>query len=236
MGRIMNPAGRGVVLSDVWRRAAAAWAPKATVDVINNPTHADYQQPHPTRAPASPPTVLYLGRIIPSKGIYDLLDAIPLIVSAYGDVRFRVAGNGETEAFLDACGRKGLDRYVDFLGWADEQTKRDAFASATLLVHPTHYEGFGRAIVEAMAASLPIVATRVGAIIDIVHDGENGLLVEPGDPAALATAVVTLLSDAGRRQSMAQANRAKAVERYSSSTIVDHWSKLYHALGAGDRT
>jgi glycosyltransferase involved in cell wall biosynthesis len=99
-----------------------------------------------------------------------------------------------------------------------------------LFVCPSLYEGFGIAIVEAMAAGRPVVASNTGGIPEIVADGDTGLLVPPGNPTALAEAIASLLSDPARARAMGARGRQRVRERFLVETAVQRHQKLYESL------
>lgn len=235
IGRVLAWANRVVLLSEVWCAEAREWAPRALVRVIHNPARIDLLSQNAGRRGEAPPIVLYLGRIIAAKGVYDLLDAVPSILEELPEVEFWIAGNGEVEEFRQACRDRNLEGKVHFLGWLDEDRKQQVLREVTLLAQPSHYEGFGRSVVEAMAAGLPVVATTAGALPDIVSSSDHGLLVEPRNAAALARAILTLLGDVNARARMSQANRARAERLYAADRIVQQWSRLYRELSPGQR-
>jgi starch synthase len=100
-------------------------------------------------------------------------------------------------------------------------------SQAELLVHPARWEGFGLAILEAMLSGLPIVASRVSSIPELVADGETGLLVPPDDPAALAAAAQELLTDRERAVRLGIAGRKRAEERFSVARMAERTVEVY---------
>jgi glycosyltransferase involved in cell wall biosynthesis len=102
-----------------------------------------------------------------------------------------------------------------------------------VFVLPSAYEGFGISIIEAMAAGRPVVATAVGGIPDIVVHGETGLLVPPADPAALASAVDTLLTNPRKAATFGARGRERASERFSIEAVVRRHAELYESLLVG---
>jgi glycosyltransferase involved in cell wall biosynthesis len=117
---------------------------------------------------------------------------------------------------------------VEFLGWRDDVEallhRWDVF------VMPSLEEGFGIAALEAMAAGLPVVATAVGGIPELVKDGETGWLVPPADPQALAGRLRSLLRDSGLRQAMGIAGHSRAQDHFSMDRMVENVSKIYDGI------
>ncbi len=121
-------------------------------------------------------------------------------------------GNAYTAALLDAIDRHGLRERVKFMG---HQSPTEVMRALDVLVHPTGQESFGRIAVEAMAAGLPVVGANQGGVAEIVRDGETGFAITPGDCAAMARAMETLVRDANLRQTLGQRGRQIAEKEYS---------------------
>jgi glycosyltransferase involved in cell wall biosynthesis len=102
-----------------------------------------------------------------------------------------------------------------------------------LAVPSTSPEPFGRTILEAMASGTPVIATAHGGPLDIIEDGETGLLVPPGDPAALAVAIIQMAEEPGWRERMGEAGRAEVVEKYTTDKYVDRVLEVYGEVMGG---
>jgi glycosyltransferase involved in cell wall biosynthesis len=170
----------------------------------------------------TPVKIGYLGWIEETKGVTDLLEACRLLCSTDGvPVRLMIAGRGTA---LTKCERfvrsNGLASNVEFLGWVSGEKKVKFFREIDVFVLPSHFEGLPNAVIEAMAAGLPVVVTRVGGLPDVVEHGKDGLIVEPKDPLALRDAMSSLLKDVGLRASLGRAARIKA-ERFNVERAVD---------------
>jgi len=177
--------------------------------------------------------VLSTGRLVPVKGYQYLIEAIGKLRAGGSSAILLIAGDGPERAVLEAqADRIGVGDGVRFLGWrADVATLLagvDAFALATL------GEGFGLAILEAMAQRLPVVATRVVAVPEIVEDGATGLLVPPRDPAALAEALLTLERDPELCRRFASAGHRRVLDHFSVARMVRDTERVYaDVFGAG---
>jgi len=155
------------------------------------------------------PLVVYAGRVSFEKRVDVLADAA--VALAAEDVRFAVVGEGP--ALPDLKERlKGTETV--FTGFLQGDELSEAYASGDVFAFPSTSETLGFAALEAMAAGVPVVAAAAGGIPHIVKDGENGVLVAPGDAHALAAGIRRLLADEGRRERLARAGRADA-ERWS---------------------
>lgn len=189
----------------------------------------------PNAAPTPPPQVpmpeadrvLYLGGFEdPAKGGAELVRALPLLSSA-GDPAPRVvlAGPGEPPAEL----RASANGHVEWRGWLSEAQKRSALEQAAVVVLPSRSEGLPIVLLEAMGYRRAIVATRVGGMPEVITDGVDGLLVPPGDPQALADALLTLVRDPTRARVLGGAAHAR-VATMSEDAFVERLDALYREL------
>jgi glycosyltransferase involved in cell wall biosynthesis len=121
--------------------------------------------------------------------------------------------------------RLGLDRSVRFLGLHEDV--EGVLAAADVLVHPSLEEGFSNAILEAMGASLPVIATRVGGNPEAVEDGVTGLLVPPRDSPALARATIGVLADPARASALGAAGRRRVEQEFTLSRMVARYEQVY---------
>lgn len=177
-------------------------------------------------AQARPLTVAYLGALFRPKGFIELLRAAALLRDEEPELRFVFAGpwvsDEERAEATELVAREGLGSIVSFPGVVSGEAKRDFLREADIFVFPgIQAEGLPLVILEAMAASLPVVSTPVGAIPDAVIDGETGLIVPPGDPAALAAAIRRLASDASLRERMGRAGRERFLAKFTDQRCAE---------------
>jgi glycosyltransferase involved in cell wall biosynthesis len=165
-------------------------------------------------AEAEPPEVLYAGRLSEEKGVLEL-------VHATRGMRLVVAGDGPLRA-----------RVPGARGFVPHDELQRLYARAAVVACPSQREGFGVACLEAMAHGRPVVAAAVGGLLDLVVDGETGLVVPPRDPGALRGALERLLADPELRRSYGAAGRKRAAERFSWDGVTDATIAAYaEALG-----
>ena len=214
---------RVIALSTSWKPAIEDAIPDARVEVIPNPVTIP---PWTPQLAAATPRVLFLGVIRPEKGVYELLAAWPRVVAAIPGARLVMAGSGEIERARLVARELGIADSVDFPGWVGPQDKARLLEKASVLVLPSHFEALPMAVLEGMAAGLPIVATRVGAIPDAVGP-DAGILVPPRDPAALEEALAAVLSDDPRRIAMGAAARLRASAAYAADIVVPSIERLW---------
>jgi glycosyltransferase involved in cell wall biosynthesis len=210
---IFEHAARVIVLGQMWRDVVAAAAPAAVgrIVVIPNATEAP-RLPRATSADGI--HILFLGRIGARKGVPQLVEALSRMTAVPG-WRATLAGDGDVEATRQAVLKLGLTSRVSITGWIDAEGVEKLLATADMLALPSFAENLPVSVVEAMAAGLAVVATPVGAVEDIVIDGESGLLVPPGDVDALAAALTRLVIDPELRTRLGATARAVHRERLS---------------------
>jgi glycosyltransferase involved in cell wall biosynthesis len=221
-------AQRVIALSPAWREPIATAVPEARIDVIPNPVAIPTWNAH---AAPRRPVALFLGVVRAEKGVYDLLAAWPRVLARLPEAQLVIAGSGEVERARALAQETGFGSSVEFPGWVGPEEKARLLAKASTLVLPSHFEALPMAVLEGMAAGLPIVATRVGAIPDAVGEGA-GLLVEPQDPEALAQALVTALGDGAARIAMGATARLRARETYSAETVVPALERIWAGLAS----
>ncbi|HEV2054416.1 MAG TPA: glycosyltransferase family 4 protein [Methylomirabilota bacterium] len=169
------------------------------------------------------------GRLVRLKGHADLLRAAALLRPGWPALRVEIAGEGpERPALQDEARRLGLESQVTFLGWQTDMGA--ALARWDVLVQPSLDEGFGLAALEAMAAGLPVVATRVGGLPEVVEEGSTGLLVASADPSSLATALERLLRNPDLGSAMGAAGRERARAHFSVERMVTSIAEIYASL------
>lgn len=140
--------------------------------------------------------ILFVGTNMQRKGLPTLIKAAPIIISQFTEVEFLIIGEDKSIPVLQKlCRELNVERNFQFLGWKSQSELMDDYARADLFVLPSLTEALGVALLEAMAAGLPVIGSNVGGIPEIIKHGENGLLVSPDHPAELAQAVLRILSD-----------------------------------------
>ena len=173
-----------------------------------------------------------VGRLTPVKNHQLFLAAATALLAVRPDVHFLVVGDGELGPRLRVvAGRLGLSGRVTFTGWRHDLAR--IYADLDVLVSCSKSEGTPFAIIEAMAAECPVVATAVGGVPDLVEDRVTGLLVPPGQPAPLAAALLQLVSDPGFAQALARSAAARARVRFSAARLASDMDSLYSELLRG---
>ena len=208
---LLRPAAAVICVSETLATAVRA----AGLDTIVIPNGV--RIPDQVGPPAEPPEVLYVGRLSPEKNIDTLLEAA-------GDLNLVVAGDGPLR-----------ERVPNALGAVPHPEVERLLERASVVVAPCEREGFGLAAAEALAFGRPVVAAAGGALLDLVTDGETGLLVPPRDAPALRAAVERLLRDPELRERLGRAGRAFARERFGWNAVIERTLEVYRDALASAR-
>ena len=180
---------------------------------------------------ASAPLVVSISVLRPEKRLDVLVRAAHLVHATHPDARFLIVGDGpERNALTALVGQLALEEVVIFTGHRSDVG--DVLAASDVAASSSAVEGSPLALMEAMGAGKPVVATRVGGVPDIVRDGVEGLLVQSRDPEALAGAIVTLLRDPRLRERMSAAGRERQRTEFDIHVMVTRLEALYESLFA----
>ena len=175
------------------------------------------------------PLIVAVGRLQRPKGYPILLRALPRVLAALPRVRVKVAGEGEQREELESLrAEMRLGEVVEFAGFVRDVP--GLLGQASLFVMPSLWEALPLALLEAVAAGVPVVASAVGAIPEVISDGETGWLVPPGDPEALAAAIVEALRSPAEATKRAEKAFEVVRSKYSVDAMVDAVEHLYEEL------
>lgn len=229
--RTLEGATTVIALSEDRRAYLARIVPAARVVVIPNMVDAAAVQAgiERSRVARSSSHILFLGEIGSRKGIYDLVCALAQVAVAHPEARLVACGSGEIEEVRRLARELGVEERLVLPGWVAGEAKARLLAEAALYVLPSYHENLPMSILEAMAAGLPVVSTRVGGIPDAVRHGAEGFLTAPGTPQALAQHIVKLLGDRELRGRMGESGRRRAMKRFSPAAVLALLEELYGA-------
>jgi glycosyltransferase involved in cell wall biosynthesis len=159
--------------------------------------------------------LLFVGRLANVKGVPVLLKALSAISKDRPELTLSIAGDGPDRAGLEAQAKQlGIAQNVKFLGYQSQSQVRELLQQTDVFVLPSFAEGVPVVLMEAMAAGVPVVTTRIAGVPELVDDGVSGILTPPGDEVALGSAIATLLDDPTRRATMGEAGREKVAAEF----------------------
>jgi glycosyltransferase involved in cell wall biosynthesis len=191
--------------------------------------HYGIQPGRPPQAYDGPPRLLCVGRLIPIKGHLVLLRAFAAAHREVPELELRVAGRGPLHpALRSLIAELGLEPHVRMLGQVSPIQK--AIEDVGVVVVPSLGEGFGMVALEAMERARPVIASAVGGLVDIVRDGEDGILVPAGEVEPLAQAILELVSEPARGARLGAKGREHALRWFQDSRSLDRTEILYRSL------
>ncbi len=249
--RSWGTARTAIVQTERLRDVLAAAAPHVETVVVPNGLDAD-QFPAKQSYETARPRLLFVGHLTFSKGFHDLMRAFRELRKRHPDVTLVCAGERPTpeKSFADFLPSTLRDDYlarrheicreieafldhgegVEYAGVVSGDTKRRLFESADVFVLPSYAEGFSMALLEAMFHGLPAVVARSGGLVDVVREGENGLLVDAGDVAQLTAALEQLVTSTARRELLGRTNAREARERYALEDVARKLTRVLLGL------
>lgn len=237
---VLDNAGVRIALTEDMKSAMRAMTKK---EVIVIPNGIDIQDAKISRDAARarlgmPPgekIIIFVGRLHPDKGLKYLIDAFAQVVREYPPAKLYIVGDGPEKQSLEAqASGSGVGNGIVFTGAVENEKVPLYLVAADVFVLPSVSEGFPVAMLEAMAAGLPVVTTDVRGLTEIVKDGENGLVVGPRNPDAIADRLLTLMRDDALRAVMSGNNREKAGE-YSWENVALQVENAYATARCRDR-
>ncbi|MDO9197474.1 glycosyltransferase family 4 protein [Rhodoferax sp.] len=204
--------------------------PGAVVQVMPNPIDLRAgAASHAKRAPC----VLFLGRLEREKGVFDLVRAVAAIAHQVPGIRLTLCGAGSAGGDVEQLAiQNGIGHLVDFPGWVDGEVKADLLRRAGVFVLPSYAEGMPMAVLEAMAARTPVVASRVGAVANMLEDGASGFIVEPGNVAMLGDAILAALTDGKTTHLMTERAAVRVRTLYAADVVIERLRQRYSELSA----
>jgi glycosyltransferase involved in cell wall biosynthesis len=236
-GSLWRLVNGGIAISDSLRQflIRTEFAPPSKVTTVHyglDPTSIHFDPDARQKLWAElniPPDAMLLGslcRLTAQKGLTYAIEALRQISTDFPNTHYVIAGEGELLVELSQQAEQaGLKNRVHFLGWRPDA--RDLLSAFDVFLIPSLWEGFGLVALEAMAASVPILASRVSALPEIVVDGETGYLVSPSDPLALAEKLRLLLSDRPSARQLGKAGRHRLEQVFSVDRMVDAILAVY---------
>ena len=231
--RVLQPLRR-----DILKHAQAVCAPSqglkelsektdpVSVQVVPNGINTDLFRPDPERR-SKVPTLLSVGRLHAQKNVGYLLNLVSAI-KGKTQIRAQIIGDGPERSNLEATAAAlRITDCVQFSGWLSREAVREAYQSATFLVHASSYEGMSNVILEALASGLPVVASQIPGNTELIQDGANGFLFDPAsNPAQLADRISPLFQDQTNWGRLSAAARATIENQFSWNRAADLYKKL----------
>jgi glycosyltransferase involved in cell wall biosynthesis len=235
--RVFARADAIVVLGDYWRDFVARFydmRPEGFHVVANGV--ADFAPDAPlARGQDAPVQLLFAGNLTDAKGAGVLLRSLALLPERLPAWRVVFAGTGDLAAFRNRAEQLGLAGRVEFTGWVARDAILPLYRRADIVVLPSRNEVLPVCLIEGACAGAALVATPVGSVPDVLHEGRNGLTVKPDDPDGLASALAQLIGDRARREAFRAASRRIYVARFRRETMIEALREVYQTVLSANR-
>ena len=187
---IFGMADAVIALSEHWREYLSKITDRSRIVVIYNALTL----PKFERRDYSDKNILFLGQLGKRKGVYDLLEAIPLIIRENPEAHFYFGGDGEIDKCRQICKERNLEKYVTFCGWITGEQKEGYLKKCSTFILPSYHEGMPMSLLEAMSYGDVVISTNVGGIPRVIDNKVNGYIVTPGAVAEIAKCVLEALT------------------------------------------
>ncbi len=215
-----------IALSESWKEWFEKTIHHKNVVVIKNVI----APPHVNKIPHDKFVMIFLGRLGKRKGIYDLMDVLVNHKTEFdGKIKFLFGGDGDVEQVKEIIKQNGLEDMAEYQGWVNGEKKEHLLNMADAYILPSYNEGLPISVLEAMSYSLPIISTTVGGIPEILANGENGFIMEPGDKNAIYQAIHALMQNGKLREQMGKKSFEK-VQAHLPDYVTKQLRDLYDSL------
>lgn len=228
IGYIIGRADLLITLTDQWKLFYGKIAPVEKVHVIHNSVSVPDINHYDTKSKR----IVFLGRLGERKGIYDLISIIPDIINQIENISFVLAGDGDVEKAQKMVKSMDLDPYVEIPGWIGPVEKAGILEQAAIFVLPSYAEGLPVSVLEAMSYGIPVIASDVGGLSEVIKNGYDGILINAGDRNALRESILSLLSDSELRRKISQNCFEKVKIQYSEDAFAHSFMDLIDSLEA----
>ena len=224
VNKILRMADLNIVLSQRLVQMINGKSPEAKVEVLYNAVNVPQTNPYDLQSH----NVLFLGRLGHRKGTYDLLEVIRRIDKALSsDVKFYLCGDGEVEEVKKKVEALGIGHRIAHIGWIDGQQKDNFMKQSMMNVLPSYNEGLPMTILETMAHGIPNISTSIASIPEVLHDGENGFLIAPGDVDTLYDRIFRLSTDTKLRMELSRRSYELIKKSFSLDVNIGKLKGIY---------
>lgn len=218
-----------ITLGDYWKKVVEDIEPTVCTEVFRNAVNIPKYKVNLNNEKFN---VLFLGVLIKRKGIYELIEAIKIMrdknLLESARLNFLIGGTGPEESeVLKKIDKYGLNDYIEMLGWVDEKDKEDICKKSQLLVLPSYNEGLPMSILEAMSYGMPVIATDVGSINEVVVNDFNGYLIDVGDSITIVKRVVELIENKEKWQDFSERSLEKIEKEFDEKIYFKKIEELY---------
>lgn len=224
---VLEEVDLNIVLSERLVPMIKAKAPYANVKVLYNAVNTYNGNPYNMDGKQ----ILFLGRLGERKGAYDLLKCIRILDERISrDIRFCMCGDGEIDRVKKMIEEYGIGHRIAHVGWIDGEQKKSFLANTLINVLPSYNEGLPMTILETMAYGIPNISTNIASIPEVLHEGENGYVIVPGDIDALCLRLETLINDRCMRTKFSNESYRLIIHNFSLDSNIEKLKTYYKEL------
>ncbi|MBT3178541.1 MAG: glycosyltransferase family 4 protein [Desulfobacula sp.] len=218
-----------IVLTDAMKERMNSLFPASDIQVLRNPVPFKKME-NRNNIRRSANRFLYLGWYIREKGVYELVDAIEMLVSRGLDIHLEYFGTKQIDALRKYVEIKKLEKRIMVNGWIDDIEKIDKLYQCTALILPSHSEGIPNVILEAMSTKTPIISTKVGGLKEVLKDRKNALVVNVNDPSDLSEKISFCLHEKELSKKMADYAYKEAKTKYEINIIKNRFKQIIEPI------
>jgi len=223
---LINDADHIVFISNYIADKINSRIPVKNYSVINNPLGEEYITECPDKEITK--NILFVGVVREYKGIDVILNALPAVIKEHKDIKLTVAGEGDIEKYMNKAARLKVEKHVTFPGKVPVSKMIDMYDRSDILVAPSvRPEPFGRTIIEGMARQCVPIASNHGGPVEIIKNGDTGLLFSSGDHKNLSQLILSLYEDENELREIQHRARADSIERFNPSVIAKQYEEIF---------
>lgn len=224
-----------IVLTEIQKKSLSGFCKKNKISVIPNMIDTRVFPKHHQNNNGKI-SILFMSKVESKKGAFDVIEAISQVVKYYDHAKFSFAGDGpDLKKLKLVCCENRCEEFIKFVGYVKDQKKINFLVKGDIFLFPSHYqEGMPYALLEAMAAGLPVIAANTGGIPEIIRHNKNGLLIPPAQPEKLAAAIIDLIRKPKKRKRFGKMNRRLAASEFDINIVCDKITDIYEKLSNCD--
>jgi len=232
IGKTLAEADLNLLLSKRQEEDILSKSPEAKVDYLYNSVGVKQENPYGEKNTC----IVTIGRLGQRKGTYDLLEALRQIDGLLPEeVKAAFCGDGDVEQIKERVEEYGLSHRVVHIGWVENDAKKEWIQKAMMHILPSYREVLPMSILETMAEGIPNISTKIASIPEVIEDGENGFLIEPGDVQALKQSILTLAGDEALRRRFSRNSHEKIRTEFSLEHNIAKLEMIFLRLAHGRR-
>lgn len=221
-----NKCDKIIVLSHKWKEYFSQYISSDKIKIVYN----GVKIPQDYEKKLNAKKIIFLGRISRDKGIYDLLKAMSYLVGKYNDIELTIGGIGEEKKLYSLIEKYNLKNNVKILGWLNEEKKCEELKKSSLFILPSYFEAMPISILEAMSYKNVIISTNVGGIPEIIDNGREGILIEPGNIKQLYATIERFINNEYDLKKFSEEAMKKVKKYFDINESISEIYKIYDLL------